>query len=64
LTSPDNHKREALRPCLLESGGVAYAHRRAEELAAQARRELTCLQASTCRSVLEALTERVVNRNA
>jgi octaprenyl-diphosphate synthase len=64
LTSPDNHKREALRPCLLESGGVAYAHRRAEELAAQARRELTCLPPSTCRSVLEALTERVVNRNA
>jgi octaprenyl-diphosphate synthase len=64
LTSPDNHKREALRPCLLEGGGLEYARRRAEELATQARGELACLPPSPCRSILEALTERVVHRNA
>jgi octaprenyl-diphosphate synthase len=64
LASPDNHKREALRPCLVESGGLEYARHRAEELAAQARGELACLPPSRCRSILEALTERVVHRNA
>jgi octaprenyl-diphosphate synthase len=64
LGSPDNHKREALRPWLIESGGLEYARRRAEELAAQARGELACLPPSVCRSILEALTERVVHRNA
>jgi octaprenyl-diphosphate synthase len=64
LCSPDNHKREALRPCLVEGGGLTYARRRAEELAAQARAELTCLPPSACRSILEALTERVVYRKS
>ena len=59
LSSPDNHKREALRPCLIESGGLEYARRRAEDLAAEARAELVCLPPSPCRSILEALTERV-----
>jgi octaprenyl-diphosphate synthase len=63
LSAADNHKREALRPCLIESGGLDYARRRAEELAGQARAELTCLPPSTCRSILEALTEQVVHRN-
>ena len=30
LRSLKNHKREALRPCLLESDGLEYARRRAE----------------------------------
>jgi octaprenyl-diphosphate synthase len=64
LSSADNHKREALRPCLIESGGLEYARRKAEELAAQARAELVCLPPSPCRSILEALTERVVHRSA
>jgi octaprenyl-diphosphate synthase len=64
LDSPDNHKREALRPLLIEGGGLEYARRRAEGLAAEAREELTCLPPSPCRSVLEALTERVVHRHA
>ncbi len=64
LSSPDNHKRESLRPYLIEGGGMAYAQRRAEELAAEARAELACLPSSPCRSILEALTERVVHRNA
>jgi octaprenyl-diphosphate synthase len=64
LCSPDNHRRESLRPYLAESGGLEYARRRAEELAAQARAELTCLPPSLCRSILEALTERVVHREA
>jgi len=64
LASPDNHKREALRPCLIESGGLEYARRRAAEMAEQARGELACLTLSPCRSILEALTERVIHRNA
>ena len=64
LCSPDNHKREALHPCLVEGGGLAYARRRAEELAAQARAELTCFPPSPCRSILETLTERVVHRKS
>lgn len=64
LDRPDNHKREALRPCLIEGGGVEYARRRAEEFAAQARCELACLPSSACRTILEALAERVVYRDA
>jgi octaprenyl-diphosphate synthase len=64
LSSADNHKREALRPFLLASGGLEYAQRRAEEFASSARAELACLPPSPCRSILEALTERVVHRNA
>jgi octaprenyl-diphosphate synthase len=64
LHSPENHKREALRPMLLESGGLEYARRRAEELARRAREELACLPASACRAVLETITERVVHRES
>ncbi|HTU17414.1 MAG TPA: polyprenyl synthetase family protein [Gemmataceae bacterium] len=64
LSSTDNHKREALRLYLAESGALEYARRRAEELAAEARAELACLPPSTCRSILETLTARVVHRNA
>jgi octaprenyl-diphosphate synthase len=64
LGSPDNHKREALRPYLMELGAIAYAQGRAAELAAQARQELGCLPASSCRSLLEALTERIIHRDA
>jgi octaprenyl-diphosphate synthase len=62
LRAPGNHKREALRPCLAESDGLEYARRRAEELAARARQELTCLPPSLCRSILESVSERVVHR--
>jgi hypothetical protein len=63
LSSPGNHKREALRPYLLESGALEYAYRRAEEFARQARAELGCLPASACRSILEGLCVRVVQRD-
>jgi octaprenyl-diphosphate synthase len=63
LLAPDNHKREALRPCLAESDGIDYARRKAEELAGRARKELTCLPPSACRVILEAVTERVVHRS-
>jgi octaprenyl-diphosphate synthase len=63
LASPGNHKREALRPYLLENGALQYASRRAEEFAAEARAELDCLPPSECRTLLEALTEQVVNRD-
>jgi octaprenyl-diphosphate synthase len=63
LCSPVGNKRELLKPLLAQSDGVEYARRRAEELAARARKELTCLPPSACRSILEAITERVVYRN-
>jgi octaprenyl-diphosphate synthase len=64
LCNSDNHKRESLRPLLVEGGGLQYAQGRAEELASRARAELSCLPPSSCRSILEALTERVVHRSA
>jgi octaprenyl-diphosphate synthase len=64
LAAPGNHKLAALRPHLHETGALAFARRRAEEYAQQARRELECLAPSAYRSGLEALTERVVHRSA
>jgi octaprenyl-diphosphate synthase len=63
LSRPQNHKREVLRPYLVESGAIEYAGRRAEEFAEQARSELHCLPASECRAILEMLTDQVVHRN-
>ena len=37
---------------------------RAEEFAARARAELSCLAPSSCRTILEALPDRVVHRSA
>jgi octaprenyl-diphosphate synthase len=62
LRTPGNHKREAFVPYLEESGAFAYAQGRAEEFAARARAELDGLPASECRSILRALTDRVVHR--
>jgi octaprenyl-diphosphate synthase len=64
LGSPTNHKREALKTILAESGALGYAQRQAEEIAAQAKAELACLPPSPCRTILEVLTERVVHRVA
>lgn len=63
LRAEGNHKREALRPYLLQSGALAYAQAKAEDFAAQARAQLDCLPASSCRLILEALTKRVVHRS-
>jgi octaprenyl-diphosphate synthase len=63
LRAPGDHKRDALRPCLAESDGLDYARRRAEDLAARARRELNCLPPSPFRSILETLSDRVVHRS-
>jgi octaprenyl-diphosphate synthase len=62
LKSPDNHRREALRPLLQESGGLEHARRRALDLAGQARRELAGLAPSPARAILEAVADRVVHR--
>jgi octaprenyl-diphosphate synthase len=64
LSGADNHRREALRPWLLEAGSLEYARRRALDLTAQARAELSCLPPSPCRSILEAMTDRVVHRES
>jgi octaprenyl-diphosphate synthase len=63
LSHPGPQQRAALRPLLDEAGSVGYARRKAEEFAARARRELACLPPSPCRSLLEAVTERVVHRS-
>ncbi|MFO0930380.1 MAG: polyprenyl synthetase family protein [Gemmataceae bacterium] len=63
LTSTDNHRRESLRPCLEAAGSLEYAHSRALALTAEARAELACLPPSPCRTLLEAMADRVVNRD-
>jgi octaprenyl-diphosphate synthase len=63
LLKAGGDRRAALRPLLAESDALDYARRKAEELVARARKELTCLPASTARTVLEDMTERVVHRN-
>jgi octaprenyl-diphosphate synthase len=62
LAGGGNHKREVLGSLLAESGALAYARRRAEELARLARDELDALPPSACRDALEAVTDRVVCR--
>jgi octaprenyl-diphosphate synthase len=62
LASPGNHKRDALQPYLARSDALAYANQRAEDYAARAREELSCLCSSPYRSILETLTEQVIRR--
>ena len=62
LLAPGDHKRESLRPCLLESDGLDYARRKAEDFAAKGG-ELACVPPSLCRAILEAVTDRVVHRS-
>lgn len=64
LSSPGNHKREALAVYLTQSDALDYARQRAEEFAARARAELNCLAPSSCRGILEMLPDRVVYRSA
>ena len=64
LKGEANHKRESLAPLLGECGALDYARRRAREFAVQARAELDSLPPSDCRTVLEVLAERVVDRRA
>jgi octaprenyl-diphosphate synthase len=64
LSTPGNHKREALRSYFAQTDALTYATHRAEEFAARARAELTCLAPSSCRSILETLPDRVVHRSS
>jgi geranylgeranyl pyrophosphate synthase len=64
LRSPGNHKREQLGPDLLQSGALAYARCRAEDLAARAAAELTGLPPTPYRAALETLTDHVVHRSS
>ena len=64
LSTPGNHKREALHPYLAQTDALTYATHRAEEFAARARAELTCLPPSSCRAILEKLPDRVVYRSS
>jgi octaprenyl-diphosphate synthase len=64
LQSTAPTRRAALARELESSGALAYARRRAEAFAARSAADLDCLPPSDCRGILEALTERVVHRNA
>ncbi len=64
LAAPVANRLDLLKPCLGQSDAIDYARRRADEFATRARKELNCLPLSACRSILEAITERVVNRNS
>jgi octaprenyl-diphosphate synthase len=63
LAAPGNHKRDLLRPFLDDSDALAYATQRARDFATRAREELHGLPPSPSRTVLEALSERVVQRD-
>lgn len=64
LSQPSPGQRELLRECLREAGSLDYARRQAESLTARARKELACLTPSLHRSILEAMSDSVVNRSA
>ncbi len=63
LLGPNEDRRDVLRPMLSENGSLDYARRKAEEFTAKARKEINCLPPSASRSILEAMTDRVVKRN-
>jgi octaprenyl-diphosphate synthase len=64
LQSGAASRRIALARELEAAGAIAYARRRAEAFAAQAAADLDCLAPSECRTILDTLTEMVVNRSA
>lgn len=61
LRQPDAARGEVVAK-LRETGALAYAKRRAEEHAQQARAAVSVLPASECRAVLETLTDWTVRR--
>jgi octaprenyl-diphosphate synthase len=61
LKSETTH-REAILPYLRQTNALAYARRRAEEYAAQAREALSILPMSEFRKLLESLTDWTVRR--
>jgi octaprenyl-diphosphate synthase len=63
LRGPAAGRCDQLRPLLAENGSLDYARQKAEELVAWARKELVTLPASESRSILEAMTDRVVHRS-
>jgi octaprenyl-diphosphate synthase len=64
LTRPGNHKREILVPRLEAAGALVYARGRAEQFAEQAEKELSCLPASPCKTILQRITRQVVHRSS
>jgi octaprenyl-diphosphate synthase len=62
LLGEANHKRDALRPLLIDHGSQKYAEDRAKDLAAKARLELDCLHPSDARDALHDLARQVVQR--
>jgi octaprenyl-diphosphate synthase len=63
LKQGDAVRRDSLQVLLARAGSLEYARRKAEDLAARARRELLALPPSPSRAVLESMAEKVVHRN-
>jgi octaprenyl-diphosphate synthase len=62
LKSPDPQKRAKVTDALIESGSLAYAKRRAEEFARNARAALEALPRGECRAILEQMTDWSIRR--
>ena len=62
LKSPDPNRRAVVTDALIESGSLAYAKRRAEEFARNARSALEGLPRGECRTILEGMTDWSVRR--
>jgi octaprenyl-diphosphate synthase len=62
LTSADPGRRAAVTDALIESGSLAYAKRRAEEFARNARSALDVLPKGDCRFILEQMTDWSIRR--
>lgn len=63
LRTPGSARHPALRAALTEGDALDYTYQRARAFAAEAAAQLHGLPHSTCRTILEALPQRVVYRN-
>jgi farnesyl diphosphate synthase len=64
LAAEGGARRAVLMGLLDEAGSLAYTRQRALDLSAEARAELQCLPPSPYRTILEAMADRVVHREA
>ncbi len=62
LRTPDPVRRAKVAAALEATGSIAYAKRRAEEFARNARTALGCLPPTECRAILEQLTDWSIRR--
>jgi geranylgeranyl pyrophosphate synthase len=63
LASPERKQRTALLPLLAESDTLDYTRTQAAALVKAAHGELACLSPSPARTILEVMTEKVIDRD-